>query len=55
MLPWPTDFRTTGKASLSLDLTQPSVNSQLMTMAVREWIGLAFYSMAGRTSAFLPE
>ncbi|MCD1266011.1 YdcF family protein [Shinella sp. AETb1-6] len=55
MLPWPTDFRTTGKASLGLDLTQPSVNSQLMTMAVREWIGLAFYSMAGRTSAFLPE
>lgn len=55
MLPWPTDYRTTGTARLGLDLTQPSTNTQLMTTAVREWIGLAFYYMAGRTSAFLPQ
>ncbi len=55
VLPWPTDYRTTGTASLGLDLTQPSVNTQLLTTAVREWIGLAFYYMAGRTSAFLPQ
>ena len=55
VLPWPTDYRTTGKASLGLDLTQPSTNAQLMTTALREWTGLAFYHLAGRTDAFLPQ
>lgn len=55
VLPWPTDYRTAGKASLGLDLTQPSTNAQLMTTALREWIGLAFYHLAGRTDAFLPQ
>lgn len=55
VLPWPTDYRTTGKTGLALDLTQPSANSQLMTTAVREWTGLLFYYLAGRTTAFLPQ
>ncbi len=55
VLPWPTDYRTTGTASLGLDLTQPSTNAQLMTTALREWTGLAFYHLAGRTDAFLPQ
>jgi len=55
VLPWPTDYRTTGKASLGLDFTQPSANSQLMTTAVREWTGLLFNHLAGRTQAFFPQ
>lgn len=55
VLPWPTDYRTTGQASLALDLTQPSTNSQLMTTAAREWTGLLFYYLAGRTHAFFPQ
>ncbi|WP_242220192.1 YdcF family protein [Shinella zoogloeoides] len=55
VLPWPTDYRTTGTARLGLDLTQPSINAQLMTTAMREWTGLAFYRLAGRTDAFLPQ
>ena len=54
MLPWPTDYRTTGKARLGLDVTQPSLNAQLITTAMREWTGLAFYYLAGRTDALLP-
>lgn len=55
VLPWPTDYRTTGKASLGLDFTQPSANSQLMTTALREWTGLLFSYLAGRTHAFFPQ
>jgi uncharacterized SAM-binding protein YcdF (DUF218 family) len=55
VLPWPTDYRTTGKASLGLDFTQPSANTQLMTTAVREWTGLLFYYFAGRTHALFPQ
>jgi uncharacterized SAM-binding protein YcdF (DUF218 family) len=55
VLPWPTDFRTTGRASLALDFTQPSTNSQLTTTALREWTGLLVYYIAGRTHALFPE
>ncbi|WP_411033910.1 YdcF family protein [Shinella sp. BYT-45] len=55
VLPWPTDYRTTSRASLALDLTQPSTNSQLMTTALREWTGLLFYYLAGRTHALFPQ
>ncbi len=53
--PWPTDYRTTGRASLGLDVSQPSANSQLMTTALREWTGLLFYYLAGRTHTLLPQ
>lgn len=55
VLPWPTDYRTTGRTSLGLDFTQPSTNAQLMTTALREWTGLLFYYLAGRTHALLPQ
>lgn len=55
VLAWPTDYRTTGTARLALDFTQPSTNSQLMTTALREWTGLLFYYLAGRTHALFPQ
>lgn len=55
VLPWPTDFRTTGHAGLALDFTQPSTNSQLTTTALREWTGLLLYYFAGRTHALFPQ
>ena len=54
-LPWPTDYRTTGTARLAFDFTQPSINSQLTTTAVREWTGLLAYYLAGRIDAVFPE
>lgn len=53
--PWPTDYRTSGIARLRLDFTQPSANAQLTTTAIREWIGLLAYYLAGRTETLLPE
>lgn len=55
VMPWPTDFRTTGHAIPGLDFTQPSTNSQLMTTALREWTGLLLYYFAGRTHALFPQ
>lgn len=55
VLPWPTDYRTTGTASLGFDFTQPFANSQLMATAAREWTGLLFYYLAGRTSSLVPQ
>lgn len=55
VLPWSTDYRTSGIARLRLDFTQPSANAQLMTTALREWTGLLAYYLAGRTAAILPE
>ncbi|SOC41249.1 uncharacterized SAM-binding protein YcdF [Rhizobium subbaraonis] len=55
VLPWPTDYRTSGNASLRLDFTQPSSNAQLTTTALREWIGLLAYFIAGRTETLFPQ
>lgn len=52
--PWPTDYRTTGRVQPGFDFSQPALNAQLTTTAMREWIGLAAYSLTGRTSAFFP-
>ena len=54
MIPWSTDYRTTGKARPGFDFTQPSLNAQLLTTAVREWTGLAAYYATGRTTALFP-
>ncbi|AHK43037.1 MULTISPECIES: YdcF family protein [Ensifer] len=52
--PWPTDYRTSGTVTPGFDFTQPSLNAQLATTAVREWIGLAAYYFGGRTDSLLP-
>lgn len=54
VLPWATDYRTSGRAGLSLDFTQPSTNAQLTTTALREWTGLFVYYLTGRTHALFP-
>ncbi|SIQ74970.1 Uncharacterized SAM-binding protein YcdF, DUF218 family [Rhizobium sp. RU20A] len=51
---WPTDYRTTGRARLGFDFTQPSLNAQLATTAAREWVGLLAYYLAGRTHTVFP-
>jgi uncharacterized SAM-binding protein YcdF (DUF218 family) len=46
--PWPVDYRTRGDVALAFDFTQPSLNAQNTSTAVREWLGLIGYSFAGR-------
>ena len=53
--PWPVDYRTSGVLNLSLDFSQPSLNAQLATTAMREWTGLFAYYLSGRTHTLFPE
>lgn len=52
--PWPVDYRTAGNVSFALDFTQPSLNAQQMSTAVREWVGLAAYWALGRIDEIYP-
>ncbi len=52
---WPADYRTSGKARLGFDFTQPSLNAQLATTAAKEWTGLVAYYLLGRTQTLLPQ
>ncbi|TCR75653.1 YdcF family protein [Rhizobium sp. BK376] len=54
VVPWVVDYNTTGKEYLRLDFTQPSLNVQLLSTAVREWIGMVAYYAIGRTSELYP-
>lgn len=54
VLPWPTDYRSSGKVQLGFDFTQPSLNAQLTTTAAKEWTGLVAYYLLGRTQTLLP-
>lgn len=53
--PWPVDYRTSGDAALRPDFSQPSLNAQLTTTAMREWTGLAAYFISGRTHVLFPQ
>lgn len=46
--PFPVDYRTSGTVTAGFDFTQPSLNAQNMSTAVREWLGLLGYYAAGR-------
>ncbi|WP_113338587.1 YdcF family protein [Rhizobium cremeum] len=52
--PWPVDYRTSGEQRLTLDFTQPTLNAQQTSTAVREWIGLAAYYLTGRIDSLYP-
>ena len=52
--PWPVDYRTSGIARLSFDFTQPALNAQLTTTAVREWLSLTAYYLARRIDTWFP-
>ena len=54
IIPWPVDYRTTGDTGFGLDLTQPIVNANQMTMGIREWSGLIGNYLAGRTGTLFP-
>jgi uncharacterized SAM-binding protein YcdF (DUF218 family) len=54
VVPWVVDYRATGREHLRLDFTQPLVNAQHLSTAVREWVGMVGYYAVGRTSALYP-
>lgn len=54
VVPWPTDYRTTGAEGLSLfaDDSDDALNNA--KIAIREWIGLVAYWLTGRIDSPLP-
>jgi uncharacterized SAM-binding protein YcdF (DUF218 family) len=48
VVPWPTDYFTTGTDGPGLRLDQPSENFSVATRAMREWVGLLAYWITGK-------
>jgi uncharacterized SAM-binding protein YcdF (DUF218 family) len=53
-VPWPSDYRASGKVELGFDFTQPTLNSQLASTAAREWLALAVAHLKGETEGWVP-
>jgi uncharacterized SAM-binding protein YcdF (DUF218 family) len=54
VVPWPVDYRTTGRESLFFG--DNAIDSlQATTLAIREWIGLFAYWLSGRIDSPLPK
>jgi uncharacterized SAM-binding protein YcdF (DUF218 family) len=53
-VPWPVDYRTSGKEGIGLFRDNASDSLQKTTMAVREWIGLFAYWLSGRIDRPFP-
>jgi uncharacterized SAM-binding protein YcdF (DUF218 family) len=53
--PWPVDYRTDGRTTLGIDLTEPTSNAQKTATALREWLGLFANYLAGRSERLFPE
>lgn len=54
VVPWPVDYRGSGRVPLWIDLDSPVLNLNIATVAIREWIGLLVYAGTGRIDAILP-
>lgn len=52
--PWPVDYRTAGSADLLVPFYAPSEGLRRLDTAAREWTGLAFNWLTGRSDALLP-
>jgi len=54
VIPWATDYRSSGTVALGLDFTQPTLNSQLASTAAREWLALTVAHLKGETASWIP-
>jgi len=53
-IPWPVDYRTSGKEGVGFFRDNPVDSIQATTMAVREWVGLFAYRLSGKIDQFFP-
>ena len=54
VVPWPADYRTSGREGFSLFADNEIDALQNTTVAMREWIGLLAYWLSGRIDTVLP-
>ena len=55
LLPWPVDYRTSGREGFGLFRDNPNDSLQNTTLALREWIGLVAYRISGRIDSAFPQ
>ncbi|GAB4354380.1 MAG: YdcF family protein [Oricola sp.] len=48
IIPWPVDYRTSGRETLSFGRNNPAAAMGEFSDALREWLGLLVYRMTGR-------
>ncbi|RUZ18261.1 YdcF family protein [Mesorhizobium sp. M7A.F.Ca.CA.001.04.1.1] len=53
-VPWPVDYRTSGREGVGLFRDNPADSLQATTMAIREWIGLFAYWLSVRIDQHFP-
>lgn len=54
VIPWVTDYRSTGREGLRVDFRQPLRNAAMLSVAMKEWIGMLAYYATGRLSSLYP-
>ena len=54
VIPYPVDFKTTGKLTLTLRFPPSLSATSAVSNVLYEWIGLTYYRLLGRTSEFFP-
>ncbi len=54
VLPWPVDYRTSGREGIGVMRDNPADSLQTTTMAIREWLGLIAYKFVGRIDSVFP-
>ncbi|WP_224703345.1 YdcF family protein [Devosia aquimaris] len=54
VIPWPTDYRSTGQEGIGVDIVNPVLNFVTTGVALKEWIGLLAYWATGRIDSALP-
>lgn len=54
VVPWPTDYRSTGDQGLGFDIADPNSNFDTASKAIREWLGLLVYRLTGQIDDLFP-
>ncbi|WEK05071.1 MAG: YdcF family protein [Candidatus Devosia phytovorans] len=54
VIPWPTDYRSSGQEGFGLDFANPVNALNIMSIATKEWVGLVVYHWTGRIGEVLP-
>ncbi len=54
VVPWPVDYRSSGREHFGIDLANPVNNLEVASVAIKEWIGLLAYHWTGCTDELLP-
>ncbi len=52
---WPVDYKTRASERFALYLESPNEALSRFSVAMREWVGLAAYWLAGKTDMLLPQ